>query len=837
MASLAPLVPPLTLLTATAGIGSRRKGLHECRRVCATGGAKFHAVTFGREKHTPLPVQLAMAGGDAIDLTHDSDDGLPPSWRGGPSPGTGKKGGSARKASDDVLVIDDVDHPCEVCQAVDAAHAPRLLRCGHRVCDACLKAAVAKGAASCAWPLRPVAGTGASPVVPSPADMAWTVWKCPAKASCCEALTAGLLERHLSPQQLDTALRWGAACLDATTPATQKTPEKGTGKSPGGKGKGKADSGSGAGASPPWCGTCGRALSLMHHATGHVCVAERVQSLAVARQAAALRAAHWTPGGVGGAVSATTAKRLAKASSAKPGSGVGYGGASGQPTKAVRTAISKAAEKEQAADEATAGACVALASAIEALPPPDRTPCMATGALVHGGVVPALKAWLRTASLYDAASRGDAFTAVLAAVKALAMRGDTLALMCLTSRNNQGVPHAGPLALARTGEEGGEEEEVDGDAGGATLLDVLHEANSQAEAFLAACKTSGESEVVSKLARQLTDCYTLLRNRSRAAGVRAPNKRKRLAAAAAAAAAAGGPGPSASATAEAEYELIMLPQCFDSAPLFETHYFRKEAPPTSMGGEAGKQRMRRIAREAAAMRGGLPCHFGSVVAVRVDDNRPDMLQAMIVPHVDTPYGNGIFIFDILLPAEYPNVPPKVQLLTTGGGRVRFNPNLYAEGKVCLSLLGTWKGPSWDPETSTLLQVLVSIQSLIFVEKPFFNEPGFERTEGTPEGEANNAEYSTQCRADTMQWALLPALRLPPPAFHTYLVQHFRRKHDDIKQMLGKWTATVGKGKGRGPQFDNVSRQMQQAAAECAQALQRYGPSKPSKGPVETVVLD
>jgi hypothetical protein len=34
-------------------------------------------------------------------------------------------------------------------------------------------------------------------------------------------------------------------------------------------------------------------------------------------------------------------------------------------------------------------------------------------------------------------------------------------------------------------------------------------------------------------------------------------------------------------------------------------------------------------------------------------------------------------------------------LTTGGGRCRFNPNLYAGGKVCLSILGTWSGESED----------------------------------------------------------------------------------------------------------------------------------------------
>lgn len=47
------------------------------------------------------------------------------------------------------------------------------------------------------------------------------------------------------------------------------------------------------------------------------------------------------------------------------------------------------------------------------------------------------------------------------------------------------------------------------------------------------------------------------------------------------------------------------------------------------------------------------------------------------------------------------------------------------GKVCLSLLGTWAGPGWEPGKSTLLQVLISIQSLIMVPQPMFNEPGYE----------------------------------------------------------------------------------------------------------------
>ena len=49
---------------------------------------------------------------------------------------------------------------------------------------------------------------------------------------------------------------------------------------------------------------------------------------------------------------------------------------------------------------------------------------------------------------------------------------------------------------------------------------------------------------------------------------------------------------------------------------------------------------------------------------------------------DTPYANGCFEFDVFFPPEYPKSPMLVHMRTTGQGRVRFNPNLYNDGKVC-----------------------------------------------------------------------------------------------------------------------------------------------------------
>ena len=56
-------------------------------------------------------------------------------------------------------------------------------------------------------------------------------------------------------------------------------------------------------------------------------------------------------------------------------------------------------------------------------------------------------------------------------------------------------------------------------------------------------------------------------------------------------------------------------------------------------------------------------------------------------------------------------------------------DLYHEGKVCLSLLGTWRGQTsenWNPNQSTLLQVLISIQSIVMSQWVYQNEPGYER---------------------------------------------------------------------------------------------------------------
>jgi len=97
--------------------------------------------------------------------------------------------------------------------------------------------------------------------------------------------------------------------------------------------------------------------------------------------------------------------------------------------------------------------------------------------------------------------------------------------------------------------------------------------------------------------------------------------------------------------------------------------------------------------------------------------------AMIIGPKNTPYFGGFFFFEIEFPKNYPKKPPSIKFLTIDG-KVRFNPNLYENGKVCLSILGTWSGPGWKP-VMNLRSILLSIRSLLG-EYPIQNEPGFDK---------------------------------------------------------------------------------------------------------------
>ena len=217
------------------------------------------------------------------------------------------------------------------------------------------------------------------------------------------------------------------------------------------------------------------------------------------------------------------------------------------------------------------------------------------------------------------------------------------------------------------------------------------------------------------------------------------------------------------------------------------HFFLRKVPtaPTTLNA-------RKLFKELAAYKNALPVEYGSSCFCRVISNRLDLLRVMITGPDGSPYANGCFLFDISLPSNYPQSAPKVQFLTTGGGRMRLNPNLYQCGKVCLSLLGTWSGPGWISGQSTLLQVLISIQSLILVPDPYFNEPCFDQMRGTPAGNAASEKYNTNIRRYTIDAAVNSHLNSilnntnPFPEFEAIMVKHFLEKRYMIEVEFKSW---------------------------------------------------
>ncbi|TPX32232.1 hypothetical protein SmJEL517_g04651 [Synchytrium microbalum] len=131
------------------------------------------------------------------------------------------------------------------------------------------------------------------------------------------------------------------------------------------------------------------------------------------------------------------------------------------------------------------------------------------------------------------------------------------------------------------------------------------------------------------------------------------------------------------------------------------------------------------------------------ILVRSFEDQTDAFRCMIVGPEGTAYEGCLFFFDARFPLEYPSVPPDLFFHSYDGGLGKINPNLYENGRVCLSILGTWSGnatESWSPAKS-LMQVLVSIQGLVLNPEPYFNEAGYDSHRNTPDGIRNSLLYN------------------------------------------------------------------------------------------------
>lgn len=192
-----------------------------------------------------------------------------------------------------------------------------------------------------------------------------------------------------------------------------------------------------------------------------------------------------------------------------------------------------------------------------------------------------------------------------------------------------------------------------------------------------------------------------------------------------------------------------------------SNQFRASEPPTT-----NSTFLRRLHQEHRILAKALPTN---TIYVRTYESRLDLLRCLIIGPENTPYENAPFLIDLHLGPRFPSEPPTAHFHSWTHGLGRCNPNLYEEGKICLSLLGTWQGTegeSWS-EKATILQILVSLQGLVFLKDPFYNEAGFESLRSRRERLAEALQYSEKAYVMTRGF-IRHALRPPIPALEDVL---------------------------------------------------------------------
>jgi len=164
-----------------------------------------------------------------------------------------------------------------------------------------------------------------------------------------------------------------------------------------------------------------------------------------------------------------------------------------------------------------------------------------------------------------------------------------------------------------------------------------------------------------------------------------------------------------------------------------------------------------------------------------DDTEMLKGYAMIVGPSDTPYFGGFYFFKFTYPVDYPHSPPSVTYCTNADN-IRFNPNLYKCGKVCISLLNTWRGEQWT-SCQTISTVLLTLCTLL-CKNPLLNEPGVSKNHPDCISYNKIIEYKNIDVAIMQMYVKKPGVFLEEfTMFYPYLKENFIKKRDKILETL------------------------------------------------------
>ena len=181
-----------------------------------------------------------------------------------------------------------------------------------------------------------------------------------------------------------------------------------------------------------------------------------------------------------------------------------------------------------------------------------------------------------------------------------------------------------------------------------------------------------------------------------------------------------------------------------------------------------------------------------------EGNGENLLKAysVICGRENSPYQHGFYAFDFDFSGDYPFIQPSVsynsigtsipQLINfkgSGNSKIpRIHPNLYKNGYVCLSILGTWRGEGWS-QCFNIQSISLELQSLLD-ENPITNEPSFEHETGTL-----SKQYIIMVTHANIRASVIGMLRATPdkytPVRH-HMIQYFFKHFESYIETCDKY---------------------------------------------------